>query len=289
MAESRRPGTLTGMNCRLLTATLLLCTFTACNGNAPRPKETVHAAENSSSGAKDEADRDASSGTVESKSQASQSLKTKTTAPADAPTEKRDILYVQLLGEGLSKAFFENMAFVRKAIETFFPLDVEMLPVKALPEAAWYPPRRRYRAERLLDYLETVRPTADARVLGITTQDISTTKGEHEDWGILGLATLDGTVCVVSTHRAGGKQESDQRTKLRARYRFAKTVVHELGHNFGLDHCPNRGCLMEDAKGTVKTTDREYTFCDTCWRKLAAAFPDLARQPPAPPWPRPEE
>ncbi len=182
----------------------------------------------------------------------------------------------------------DDLGFVKKSIEAFYRLEVNILPPRALPEAAWYAPRKRYRAERLLDFLEAVRPSADDRILGITDRDISTTKGRHEDWGILGLATLDGSVCVVSSYRTRKKLSNAPDRKLRARVRFAKTVVHELGHNFNLEHCPNRGCLMEDAMGTVKTTDREYTFCDACRRKLRLGFPEIAVETPTPPWPEPE-
>jgi archaemetzincin len=56
-----------------------------------------------------------------------------------------------------------------------------------------------------------------------------------------------------------------------ARTRLAKTAVHELGHTFGLDHCPSRGCLMEDGGGSVLTTDREKDLCPECRSKLTAS------------------
>ena len=40
--------------------------------------------------------------------------------------------------------------------------------------------------------------------------------------------------------------------------------MHEIGHALGLEHCPTRGCLMEDAMGKVTTTDRERDFCPLC-------------------------
>jgi archaemetzincin len=198
-----------------------------------------------------------------------------------------EILHIQLLGEDLSKEFFEDMAFVKRAIEAFYRFDVRLRRPVPLPEAAWYPPRKRYRAEKLLDYLDHVRPGEDDRIIGITTEDISTTKGRHKDWGILGLATLDGKVAVVSTYRTVKKLGRGKDRTLRARHRFAKTVVHELGHNLGLDHCPNRGCLMEDAKGTVSTTDREHTLCDACQKELKRLVPNIYIDDPVPPWPKP--
>ena len=260
----------------------LLAALLGCNAKEPLRHETTGIAKTKPAPPESDA----------LKAEAADPLPPRVAAPgpprAEAPPKPLEVLYIQLLGKELPPEFLENMAFVKKAIEAFYRLDVTMLPVRELPEAAWYAPRRRYRAERLLDFLEHVRPSEDDRILGITTWDISTTKGKHKDWGILGLATLDGKVCVVSTHRTGSKKSADPRKKLRARYRFAKTVVHELGHNFGLEHCPNTGCLMEDAKGTVKTTDREYTFCDTCRQTLEMRFSDVAVKTPEPPWPRPE-
>jgi archaemetzincin len=158
----------------------------------------------------------------------------------------------------------EMMESIVSAINSCYNAQVSVLPVQKLPPEAFYRPRQRYRADKLLDYLGNNVEEKYQKVLGITGRDISATKGDIYDWGIFGLGSLGGRACVVSTFRLQGKAGR----KL-LEQRIAKVVNHELGHTFGLDHCPNFGCLMEDAEGTIKTVDRESgSFCEQCRKKL---------------------
>jgi archaemetzincin len=167
-----------------------------------------------------------------------------------------------------------ELALVRRALEAVFSESVSVLPNLALPKGAFYAPRSRYRAEKLLEFLRSRLPEGALRVAGITAADISTRKPPFEDWGILGLATIDGSTCVLSTFRCHRRAKNAEQ----ARVRFAKTAVHELGHTFGLDHCPKRGCLMEDGGGSVLTTDRERDLCASCRERLDAR--GVLRTPP---------
>lgn len=155
---------------------------------------------------------------------------------------------------------------VSSALTAFYAVRVTVATPLALPKAAFYPKRQRYRAERLLDFL-VAEGQKDARVtLGLTAVDISTSKAPYEDWGILGLATLDGRSAVLSSFRC----QRRARNAAHARVRFAKTAVHELGHSFGLEHCATVGCIMHDGEGSVLTTDTERDLCAATRARLTA-------------------
>jgi archaemetzincin len=134
-----------------------------------------------------------------------------------------------------------------------------------IPAAAYYAPRKRYRAEKILEFLDRINRGKSGKVIGLTSVDISTAKGRYEDWGIFGMANIGGPSCIISTYRLGrGKGDpalSAQRIK--------KAVIHELGHALGLPHCTTAGCVMRDAEGKISTIDRsDGRFCPRCERRL---------------------
>lgn len=166
----------------------------------------------------------------------------------------------------LGKVDSSQLQLIASEVETRFDAIVQIGNAIPLPPETYYPPRNRYRADKLISFLKSTYPDYD-RVMGITAKDISTSKGDHEDWGIMGLAYRPGRSCVISTFRIKRGIQS------RAHFtdRLIKVCLHELGHTYGRDHCEEDvSCLMQDAAGKVITIDQaSASFCETCKRKLS--------------------
>lgn len=156
------------------------------------------------------------------------------------------------------------LAIAERGVAQLYGFTTAVLEPRPLPDSAWYPPRSRYRADRLLDHLtRVIIPGSGCNfIVGFTSVDISTTTDTHEDWGIFGLGTLGGPAAVVSTQRLIPRTKTSTWTALLGE-RTIKVVNHELGHVIGLGHMAGEGCLMNDAKGTIATVDREHgMLCD---------------------------
>jgi len=180
-----------------------------------------------------------------------------------ASSEARPVVAIRPLGAVDPAA----VAHVGDGIRELFNADVVVLEGERMPRSAFYAPRRRFRAERLLETLDRGADRRFTKVVGLTAEDISTETETHKDWGIFGLGAVDDRPCVVSTFRLRRGNVARERVL----DRLAKVVNHELGHTFGLEHCPIAGCLMEDGSGALRAVDLETgRFCEACGVKLAA-------------------
>ncbi len=200
------------------------------------------------------------------------------TAPSRPPV--RRTIYLQPLGLDWRP---EDTDVVAHAVLALFDVEVRALPALPLPPEAWYAPRQRYRAEKILASLERQLPQDALAVLGMTREDVSTTRGESSDYGVIGLASYDVPTGVVSNFRTRRFVSEGQ-----SRDRLAKVAVHEIGHTFGLRHCADPRCLMQDAGGRVAAIDGGVDMCTDCRDRLvtsdrlSAAFdpgPDPASHP----------
>jgi archaemetzincin len=142
---------------------------------------------------------------------------------------------------------------IETMLERELKVEVRRHEVEPLPRKAWYAPRRRYRADVLIDHLATFveGEPETTKVLGLTEVDISTTNGDIPDWGIFGLGYAPGPSAVVSSFRLKRRAKSREHF----RFRVANTALHEIGHTFGLQHCPEDKCPMQDAEGSIARTD----------------------------------
>lgn len=149
-------------------------------------------------------------------------------------------------------------------IESYYHFNVILLDNITIYKEAYYPPRNRYRADKLINILKLNKPVDANYIIGITTNDISTTKGNIPDFGIMGLGFCPGKSCVVSTFRL----RTTNRVLLKNR--LLKIALHEIGHNLGLPHCIiSDKCMMHDAEANIHQIDKEnLELCSHCKKKI---------------------
>lgn len=157
--------------------------------------------------------------------------------------------------------------FLQNEIQLFYKCHADVILSGSLPQSAYKNSRNRYRADILLSFLKQKMPANTHHIIGITNRDISVTVNHSPDWGVFGYAYCPGTASVVSGYRLQ-KPKTDPEV---FKNRLKNVVLHELGHNFGLKHCPDNQCLMKDAKGKLSSVEGiNRTLCHNCQSNLNA-------------------
>lgn len=146
----------------------------------------------------------------------------------------------------------EDVELVVEEIRKIYP-KIKVLEPIDFPDNSYYKPRNRYRADSIISFLSK-NTKQNFVTIGLTAKDISATKGNIKDFGIMGLGFRPGTACVASSFRLNKDNRNEQ---------LFKVAIHELGHTQGLKHCPEKKCFMRDAEGK-NPTDEETEFCKKC-------------------------
>ena len=164
---------------------------------------------------------------------------------------------------------------IAHAVTKTYGMSHIILEEQNLPESAFVNIKTpRYRADKLIAHLKSIKPDSVDYIIAFTSKDISTTKKDaygrtlepksrYTDWGIFGLGYRPGPSCIVSGFRL---KNSSKEQKLE---RYKKIAIHEIGHNLGLKHCPNKKCVMTDACESVRTIDNvRMAVCQKCRSKI---------------------
>ncbi len=132
------------------------------------------------------------------------------------------------------------------AVEVMAPIEV--------PSDAYNDFRNQYEGMKMLAKI----PDIGEPVLGIVDRDIFARDLNF----IFGLASGERALISLTRLRPEfyGLPEDRDLLNLRA----LKEAMHELGHVFGLRHCPDPGCVMHFSNSIEDTDRKDWRYCRWC-------------------------
>lgn len=156
------------------------------------------------------------------------------------------------------------IAFLEEEIGSIFGA-VEVKSAIEVPAEARVPEREQLEGSSFLKGLSAAGLEEGDAVLGVTDEDLFVAETNF----IFGLAY--GRQAIISLARLrqefyGLLPDTDifwERAK--------KEAVHELGHVFGLLHCPDRRCVMHFSNSILETDSKGWRFCGRC-REILEGF-----------------
>ena len=141
-----------------------------------------------------------------------------------------------------------------------FTFPVKTIDGKINVEGAFEPARKQYYSTKILKEMLSDPPPDALKIIGLTPFDLCIPILTF----VFGEAQLGGRLGIVSIARLRQEfYELPSNPDLTYR-RLVKEMNHELGHTFGLIHCPSRECVMYLAN-TIRDVDlKGESFCGRC-------------------------
>jgi len=123
---------------------------------------------------------------------------------------------------------------------------------------AYNPERKQYFSSKLLASLK--KSEGEERVVGVADVDLYVSRLNF----VFGEADVGSGTTIVSLCRLRQEYYGLAPDGVLFLERATKEIVHEVGHTFGLGHCPNNKCVMHFSNSLADTDLKEAHFCDKC-------------------------
>lgn len=124
--------------------------------------------------------------------------------------------------------------------------------------------RKQYNGNLLLREIEQKHATEDTKTIGLFAVDLYIPILTY----IFGQAYLNGRSGIASMYRLSNERYGLPRDMGVLKQRFAKEIIHELGHAYGLIHCHTPRCVMQSSTYVEDIDQKKTALCPDCREKL---------------------
>ncbi len=143
-------------------------------------------------------------------------------------------------------------------LKEIFRHPCKVAPAIKLRDDLYSAQRGQYNAEDILKAIAKKVPLDSEKLLGIVDVDLFV---EGMNF-VFGLASRN--IAVISLARLRPEYYGEKENELLFRERALKEAVHELGHTYGLSHCPDIRCVMHFSNCLEDTDIKGVDFCRNC-------------------------
>lgn len=151
---------------------------------------------------------------------------------------------------------------LRERVSNILQCPTEVAPGFVDLSVAYSPQRGQYNSSVVLASL--TKSGGEERVVGIVDVDLYVPGLNF----VFGEADAALGTAIVSLHRLRQEYYGLAPDGGLFLERATKEIVHELGHTFGLRHCPDSKCVMHFSNSLADTDFKQAAFCRRCRPRL---------------------
>jgi len=149
---------------------------------------------------------------------------------------------------------------LRSDLQRILPFEIDLHRHSFDPEGTFDGSRGQYNSTKMLRLLLDDSSDLADYILGVASVDLFIPVLTF----VYGEAQLDGKAAVVSIHRLQPEVYGLPADQTLLQERLLKEAVHELGHCFGLVHCPDNECVMHVSTYVEEVDLKTAGFCPSC-------------------------